>query len=185
MSLRWATLAGLAMLVTVAAMAFVDYELIHADAAAARVEASNARATCLYGRRAFTNAERKRRHARCASLPGPLREAARMERRWVRRGPWYGFAAAAFLLATAALFVQSRRRRATSGTLNPAASRRWRIATLGVRFAAGIMIWAGLVYLAADRWWFRIVEATGGSTHDRPQVMTRVALGSLTLATWA
>jgi type IV secretory pathway VirB3-like protein len=165
-SLPWVALVGLAMIVAVAAVAFVDYEVIHADAAAARAKAGNARASCLYGSRAFTIAERKRQHARCARLPGPLREAARVERRWDRRGPWYAFAAGAILLVTAAMFAHSRRRRATSATLDPALGRPWRIATVVVRFAVGMMIWGALFYLVADRWWVRVVEATGGSTHD-------------------
>jgi hypothetical protein len=170
MSPRWVTLVGLVMLVGIAAVAFVDYELIRADADAAQASAANARVSCLYGSRAFSPpafdpAERKQRHALCARLPGPLREAERVERRWDRHGPWYGFAAAAIFLPTAVTFVQSRRRRATSATLDPALSRRWRIATIAARSAIGIMIWAALVYLVVDRW-EQLVEATGGSTHD-------------------
>ena len=162
---RWMTLAGVVMLVGIAASAFVDFEMIRADAAAAREEAANARISCLYGTRALTAAERKRRHARCDRLPGPLREAARVERRWDRRGPWYGFAAGAILLATAMTFVQSRRRRGTSPAPDPAVSRRWRLATLEVAVAVGIVVWAVLAYLGVGRW-DDFVEATGGSTHD-------------------
>jgi hypothetical protein len=165
MARRWMTLVGLVMLVGLAAVAFVDYEMIRADADAARADAGNARVRCLYGSPAFTIAERKRRHERCDRLPGPLREADRVERRWDRRGPWYGFAAAAILLPTAVMFVQSRRRRATSPTLDPALSRQWRTATIAVRLAVVIMTWAVLAYLVVDRW-DRFVEATGGSTHD-------------------
>jgi hypothetical protein len=164
MAPRWMTLVGLVMLVAVAAVAFVDYEIIRADADAAQANAANARVSCLYGSPAFTIAERKRRHARCDRLPGPLHERDGVERRWDRRGPWYGFAAGAILLPTAVMFVQSRRRRATSATLDPALSR-WRVATIAVRFAVGIMIWAALFYLVVDRW-DEFVEATGGSTHD-------------------
>lgn len=162
------TLVGLVVLIGVAAIAFVDYEINRADANATQAKAGNARASCLYGMgsRPFTLAERKRRHERCDRLPGPLREADRVERRWDRRGPWYAVAAAAILLPTAVLFVQSRRRRATSPTRDPELSRPWRIATIAVRFAAGIMVWAALVYLVVDRWWARLVEGTGGSTHD-------------------
>jgi hypothetical protein len=159
------TLVGLVMLVGVAAVAFVDYEMIRADADAAQANAFNARVSCLYGSPAFSIAERRRRHARCERLPGPLREADRVERRWDRRGPWYGFVAGALLLPTAVMFVQSRRRRATSATLDPARSRVWRMATIAVRLAAGVMIWAALFYLVVDRW-DQLVEATGGSTHD-------------------
>jgi hypothetical protein len=95
MARQWMTLVGLAMLIVVAAVAFVDYEMIRADADAARADAGNARVRCLYGSPAFTIAERKRRHERCDRLPGPLRVADRVERRWDRRGPWYGFVAAA------------------------------------------------------------------------------------------
>jgi hypothetical protein len=158
-------LVGLVMLIAVAAVAFVDYELIRADADAARADAGNARVRCLYGSPAFTIAERKRRHERCDRLPGPVREGDRVERRWDRHGPWYGFVAAAILLPTAAMFVQSKRRRATSPRRDPALSRPWRIATIAVRFTVGIMIWAALVYLVVDRW-DQLVEATGGSTHD-------------------
>jgi hypothetical protein len=161
----WATLVGLVTLVGVAAVAFVDYEMIRADADAARIEADSARASCLYGTRPLTTAERRRRHARCARLPGPLREADRVERRWDRRGPRFGVAAGAIFLATALMFVQSRRRRATSPTLDPTQSRRWRIATTAVGVAVGIMTWAALVYLVVDRW-EQLVQATGGSTHD-------------------
>jgi hypothetical protein len=63
------------------------------------------------------------------------------------------------------MFVQSKRRRATSPTLDPALSRRWGIATIAVRLAVGIMTCAALVYLVVDRW-DRFVEATGGATHD-------------------
>jgi type IV secretory pathway VirB3-like protein len=166
----WVALVGLVVLVGIAAVAFVDYELIRADADAAQANAFNARVSCLYGSPAFrppafSPAERKRRHARCERLPGPLREADRVERRWDQRGPWYGFAAAAIFLPTAVMFVQSRRRRASSAMLDPALSRPWRIATIAVRFAVGIMIWAALVYLVVDRW-DQLVEATGGSTHD-------------------
>jgi hypothetical protein len=159
------TLVGLVMLVAVAAVAFVDYEMIRADADAAQANAANARVNCLYGSPACTIAERRRRHERCDRLPGPLREATRVERRWDRRGPWYGFAAGAISLPTAVMFVQSRRRRATSPTRDPALSRAWRIATIAVRFAVGIMVWAALLYLVVDRW-DEFVEATGGSTHD-------------------
>jgi hypothetical protein len=164
------TLVGLVMLVAVAAIAFVDYEMIRADADAAQANAANARVSCLYGSPAFrppafNPAERKRQHERCDRLPGPLREADRVERRWDRRGPWYGFAAAAILLPTAVMFVRSRRRRATSATLDSALSRPWRIATIAVRLAVGMMTWAVLVYLVVDRW-DQLVEATGGSTHD-------------------
>ena len=170
MSPRWVTLVGLVMLVVVAAVAFVDYEMIRADADAARADAGNARVRCLHGSPAlrppaFSPTERKRRHERCERLPGPLREASRVERRWERRGPWYAFAAAAIVLPTAVMFVQSRRRRATSATLGAALSRRWRIATIAVGLAVGIMIWSALVYLVVDRW-DEFVEATGGSTHD-------------------
>jgi hypothetical protein len=153
------------ILVGVAAVAFVDYEMTRADADAAQANAGNARVSCLYGSRAFSPAERKQRHAQCERLPGPSREADRVERRWDRRGPWYGFAAAAILLPTAVMLVQSRRRRATSATLDPALSRRWRIATIAVRFAVGIMIWAALFYLVVDSW-DQLVEWTGGSSHD-------------------
>jgi hypothetical protein len=170
MSPRWVTLVGLVMLVVVAAVAFVDYEMIRADADAARTDAGNARVRCLHVRPAlsppaFSPAERKRRHERCERLPGPLREASRVERRWDRRGPWYGFAAAAIVLPTAVMFVQSRRRRAASPTRDPALSRPWRIATIAVGLAVGIIIWSALVYLVVDRW-DEFVEATGGSTHD-------------------
>lgn len=162
---RWLALIGLVMLVGVAAVAFVDYEMTRTDAAAAGANAANARVSCLYGRRAVTPAERKQRYAQCDRLPGPLREADRVQRRWDRRGPWYAFAAAAILLPTAAMFVQSKRRRATSPTRDPAMSRLWRTATIAVRLAVGIMTWAALVYLVVDRW-DPLVEATGGSTHD-------------------
>jgi hypothetical protein len=165
MARRWMTLVGLVMLVAVAGVAFVDYELIRADADAARADAFNARVRCLYGSPAFTIAERKRRHERCDRLPGPVREADRVERRWDRRGPWYGFVAAAIFLPTAAMFVESKRRRATSPTRDPALSHPWRTATIAVRLAVGIMTWAALVYLVVDRW-DQLVEATGGSTHD-------------------
>ena len=164
MSPRWVALVGLVMLVGIAAVAFVDYEMIRADAGDARIEAASARASCLYGSRASSTAERKRRHERCQRLPGPLREADRVESRWDRRGRWYGFAAAATLLPTAVMFVRSRRH-ATSARLDPALSRPWRIATIAVRLAVGIMTWAALVYLVVDRW-DELVEATGGSTHD-------------------
>jgi hypothetical protein len=162
---RWLTLVGLVTLFVLAGVAFVDYELIRADADAAHDDAANARASCLYGSPAFSIAERKRRHARCERLPGPLREAERVERRWDRRGPWYGFAAGAILLPTALLFVQSRRRRATSATLDPSLTRVWRMTTIAVRFAVGIMIWTALYYLVADRW-DEFVEATGGTTAE-------------------
>ena len=162
---RWVALVGLVMLVVIAAVAFVDYEMIRGDADAARASAANARVSCLHGTRALTAAERRQRHARCERLPGPLREADRVERRWDRRGPRYGFAAAAILLPTAVMFARSRRRRGTSATLDPALRRRWRTATIAVGFAFGITIWAALVYLVVDRW-ERLVEATGGSTHD-------------------
>jgi hypothetical protein len=165
MARRWMTLVGLAMLIVVAAVAFVDYEMIRKDADAARVEAEVARAGCLYRNPAFTIAERKRRHARCERLPRPLRERDRVERRWERRGLWYGFAAGAILLPTAVMFVQSRRRTATSATLDPAMSRVWRMATIALRFAVGIMLWAALFYLVADRW-DEFVEATGGQTAE-------------------
>ena len=179
---RWMTLVGVVMLVGVAAGAFVDYELIRADAAAARDEAGTARLSCLYGKRPITLAERKRRHARCDRLPEPRREAGRVERRWDRRGPRYGVAAGAILLATAAMFVQSRRRRAAVATLEPAPSRPWRIATIAVRFAVGVVLWAALVYLVVDRW-DQVVEATGGSTHDCHYVESDCgALGEFTEA---
>jgi type IV secretory pathway VirB3-like protein len=170
MARLWLPLVGLVLLFAIAAVAFVDYEMIRADADAARIEAANARSTCLYGSPAFrppafSPAERRQRHERCDRLPGPLREADRVERRWDRRGPWYGFAAAAILLPTAAMFVRSKRRRATSPTRDPALSRPWRTATIAVRLAVGIMVWAALVYLVVDRW-DQLVEATGGSTHD-------------------
>ena len=163
---RWVALVGLIILVGIAAVAFIDYELIRSDADAAQEVATNARVSCLYGRRAFSAGERKRRHARCARLPGPLRERDRIERRWDRRGPWYAVAAAAILLPTALMFVRSLRRRANAATLDRAQRRSWRIATIAVRFAVGVMTWSALVYLLADRWWERVVEATGGSTHD-------------------
>src|SRR5688572_10553835 len=147
MARRWMTLVGVVMLFAVGGVAFVDYEMIRADADAAQANAANARVSCLYGipafrPPAFSPAERKRQHGRCDRLPGPLREADRVERRWDRRGPWYGFAAAAILLPTGVMFVQSRRRRATSATLDPALSRPWRTATIAVRLAVGFMIWA-------------------------------------------
>jgi hypothetical protein len=162
----WMALVALVMLVASTTAAFVDFEMNRAAADAARTEAGNARVACLYGSRPLTTAERKQRHARCAALPGPLREAARVKRRWNERAPWYGFAAGATLVATAAMFVQAKRRRATAGTLERPPARRWRVATIAVRVAVGLMIWSALVYLAADRWWVRLVEATGGSTHD-------------------
>lgn len=154
------------MLVAIATGAFVDFELNRAAADAARTEAGNARVTCLYGSRPRTTAERKQRHARCAALPGPLREASRVKRRWNERAAWYGLAAGATLLATAAMYVQSRRRRVNAGTIERPLSRRWRVATVAVRLAVGLIIWSALVYIVADRWWVRLVEATGGSTHD-------------------
>lgn len=162
---RWLTLAGLVMLIAVAGVAFLDYEMIRADADAARVEAEVARAGCLYGSPAFTIAERKRRHARCESLPGPLRERDRVERRWDQRGPWYGFAAGAIVLPTALMLVQSRRRRATSAAVDPSITRAWRTTTIGVTLAVGIMVWVVLFYLVADRW-NEFVEATGGTTAE-------------------
>jgi hypothetical protein len=165
MARRWLTLVGLVMLIAVAAVAFVDYEMIRADADAAQGNAANARVSCLYGSPALSIAERKRRHARCDRLPGPLRERDRVQRRWERRGPWYGFAAGVILLTTAAMFVQSRRRRATSATLDASMIRAWRVTTIAVRFGVGIMVWAALLYLVVDRW-DEFVEATGGSTHE-------------------
>ena len=162
---RWVTLVGLVLLVAVAGAAFVDYEIVRADADAARIEAATVRAGCLYGTRAASPAERRQRHARCDRLPGPLREAARVERRWERRAPWYGFAAGAILLATTVMFVQSRRRHVASASLDSAETRRWRVATLAVRSAVGIVLWGALVYLVVDRW-TSLVGATGGSTHD-------------------
>jgi hypothetical protein len=158
-------LVAFLMLVGVAAVAFVDYEMTRADAASAGSAAANARITCLYGSRVSSPAEFERRHARCEQLPLPRQEAARVERRWDRRGPLYGFAAGAILLATAAMFVRSKRLGDPSVTHDPALSRVWRIATIAVRFAAGITIWAALVYVGMDRW-EQVVEATGGSTHD-------------------
>jgi hypothetical protein len=165
MAPRWVALIGFVVLIALGGVAFIDYEMIRADADAARIDAATARAGCLYGSPAFTIAERKRRHAHCERLPGPLRERDRVERRWDRRGPWYGAAAGAILLPTAVMFVQSRRRRATSATLGPSITRVWRLTTLAVRFAVGIMIWAALFYLVVDRW-DDFVEATGGSTAE-------------------
>jgi hypothetical protein len=153
------------MLVGVVAVAFLDHEMIRADADAARAEAANARVSCLYGSRAFSPAERRQRYARCERLPGPLREAHRVQLRWDRRGPRYAFAAAAILLPTVLMVTKSRRRRATSATLDPTLSRQWRTAAIAVRSAIGILVWAALVYLVVDRW-AQLVEATGGSTHD-------------------
>jgi hypothetical protein len=164
MAPRWLSLVGLVMLIAVAGVAFVDYEMIRTDADAAHDDAMLARVSCLYGTPAFSIAERKRRHARCERLPGPLREADRVERRWDRRSPWYGIAAGAILLPTTVMFFQSRRRRAST-TLDPSMTRVWRISTTAVRFAVGIMIWAALYYLVADRW-DEFVEATGGTTAE-------------------
>jgi hypothetical protein len=159
------TLGGLMLLIAVAAVAFVDYEITRKDADAARIDAAVARVTCrTSGGIPGSIAERQRRNALCEKLPGPLRVQDRVERRWDRRGPWYGFVAAAIFLPTAAMFVQSKRRRATSPTRDPALSP-WRTATISVRLAVGITTWAALVYLVVDRW-DQLVEATGGSTHD-------------------
>lgn len=165
MAPRWAAVVGVVFLAGVAAVAFADYELIRADAAAAREEAGNARIRCVYGSRPVSTAERKQRLARCARLPAPRHEAARVERRWDRRAPWYGLAAGASLLATAAMFVRARRRREVAATAGPGLSNVWAVATVGVSFAVGTTIWAALAYLVVDRW-DHLVETTGGSTHD-------------------
>ena len=88
------TLLGLVMLIAVAAVAFVDYEMVRADADAARFDAEVARANC-FGTVAPTIAERKRRNARCERIPDPVGVSKRIERRWEQRRPWYGFAAGA------------------------------------------------------------------------------------------
>lgn len=166
---RWMALVGLVMLVGVSALAFVDHEIVRADATTARTKASDALGTCLYGSAAFTIADRQRRQARCASLPRPQAEAQRVERRWERRSPLYGLAASAIFLTTAVMFVQSRRRRATSAMLDSARRPAWRITTVAVSFVVGMMIWSALLYLIVNRWdglVDRLAKATGGSTHD-------------------
>lgn len=180
MTRRWVTLVGLVLLIAVAGVAFVDYETIRVDADAARVDAAHARASCSSSRPANI-LERKRRNARCDRLPGPQRVADRVERRWDRRALWYGFAAGAILLPTAVMFVLSRRRRATSPTLDSSTSGAWRVTTIAVKFAVGIMIWLGLFYLAVDRW-NEFVEATGGNTGDCGRGSDCGALGELTEA---
>jgi hypothetical protein len=166
MAQRWMTLVGLVFLIAVTAVAFVDYEITRKDADDARIDAAVARVTCrTSGGIPGGIARRQRRNALCEKLPGPLRVQDRVERRWDRRGPWYGFVAAAIFLPTAAMLVHSKRRRAISPTRDPSLSRPWRTATIAVRLAVGFTTWAALVYLVVDRW-DELVEATGGSTHD-------------------
>lgn len=165
----WVALVGLVMLVGVSAVAFVDHEVVRADALRARTTASDALGTCLYGGAAFTITERNRRQARCETLPRPQPETQRVERRWERRSPLYGLAASAIFLTTAVMSFQSRRRRITTAKLDLARRPAWRITTVAVSFVVGIMIWSALLYLIVSRWdglVDRLVKTTGGSTHD-------------------
>jgi hypothetical protein len=182
MAQRWMTLVGLVLLIAVAAVAFVDYEITRKDADAARIDAVLARVTCrTSGGIPGSIAERQRRNARCEKLPGPLRVQDRVERRWDRRGPWYGFVAAAIFLPTAAMFVLSKRRGGTPATLDLSATGVWRVTTIAVKFAVGTLIWLGLFYLAGDRW-TEFVEATGGTTGECGRGSNCGVLGEFTEA---
>jgi hypothetical protein len=131
MARRWLTLVGLVTLIAVAGVAFVDYEMIRADAEAARSDAEVARGNC-FGTVAPTIAERKRRNARCERMPDPVRVSNRIERPWEQHRPWYGFAAGAIFLPTALMYVLSRRRRGEVATREAARSHAWRVATVSI-----------------------------------------------------
>lgn len=156
-------LVGLVMLFALAGAAFVDYEMIRADAEAARFDAAVARGNCIASV-APTIAERKRRSARCERIPGPVRVSRPIERRWEQRRPWYAFAAGAIFLPTALMYVLSRRRRGESATRDAARSRAWRVATVSTEFAVGIIVWAAVFHLVWDRW--LDILATKGPIHD-------------------
>jgi hypothetical protein len=149
---QWVVLVGLVMLFAVAAVAFVDYEMTRADAVTARSNAEIARARC-FSTSPTRIAERERRNARCERLiPVPERAADRVERRWDRRGPWYGLAAGAIFVLTALMFTLSRRRRASSAAVDASTSALWRVVTIAVEVTVGILVWSALYHLADDRW---------------------------------
>jgi hypothetical protein len=157
------TLVGLVMLIALTGVAFVDYEMIRADAEAARSDAEVARGNC-FGTVAPTIAERKRRNARCERIPDPVGVSKRIERRWEQRRPWYGFAAGAIFLPTALMCVLTRRRRGEAATRDAARSRAWRVVTISTELAVGMVVWAAVFYLVWDRW--LDILAIKGPIHD-------------------
>jgi hypothetical protein len=162
---RWVVLVGLVMLFALTAVAFVDYEMTRADAVTARSDAEIARARC-FSTSPASISERERRNARCERLiPVPARAADQVERRWDRRGPWYGLTAGAILVPSVLFFARSRRRRPASATVDASANAVWHVMTIAVEIAVGILVWLALYHLAKDRW-TDFVQATGGSTHD-------------------